>query len=53
MKYEQLEEGIHEQDTIWFDTAGIQEDGHWRSVESVAIEDGLDHDQRLGQVLSH
>ena len=25
----------------------------WRSMERVGVEDGLDHDERLGQVLPH
>lgn len=49
----QLEEGVHQQNAIWKDTTAVQENRLWRAVERVRVEDGLDHDERLRQVLSH
>ena len=42
-----LEEGIHQQDTVRLDGGSIQQDRFRRSVETVAIQDGLYHDKGL------
>ena len=52
MEDEQLEEGVHEQDPVGLDGRGVQQHRLWRPVERVRVQDGLDHDQALGQVFS-
>jgi len=48
-----LEERVHQQDAIRLDRSRIEEDRLWWAIERVAVEDRLDHDQRLGEVLAH
>lgn len=50
---EYLEEGVHEKDAIRKDTAAVQQHRLWGPVEGVGVENGLYHDERLGQVLTH
>ena len=52
MKDENLEECVHQQDSIGLDGRGVQEYRFRRSTESVGVQDRLDHDQALGQVLT-
>ena len=52
MKDENLEEGVHQQDSIRLDGRGVEKHRLRGSVESVGVQDGLDHDQALGQVLT-
>ena len=53
MKYENLEKRVHQQDSIGLDTAGIEQDRLRRTVETVAIQNRLDHDQTLRQIFPH
>lgn len=53
MKDENLEKCIHEKNPIRLDTACIQEYRFWRSIKTVAVQDWLNHNQRLSQVFSH
>lgn len=53
MENQDLEESIHEQNSVWLNAAGVQEDRLWWAAEVVAVQNGLNHHQRLGQVLSH
>lgn len=46
-----LEEGVHEQNSVSKNAAAVQEHGLWGAVERVGIQDGLDHDEGLGEVL--
>ena len=46
-----LEEGVHQQDSVGLNTTGVQENRLGGPVKRVGVEDGLDHDQGLGQVL--
>ena len=46
-----MEERVKQQDSVWSNTAGIQEYRLWGTIEGVGIQDRLDHDQGLGQVL--
>jgi len=48
-----LKERVHQEDAIRLDGSRIEEDRFWRAVERVAVENRLDHDQRLGEVLAH
>lgn len=48
-----LEEGVHQQYPVGLYGAGVQQDGLGGPVEAVTVQDGLDHDQRLGEVLAH
>ena len=52
MENENLEECVHQQDSVGLNGGRVQENRFWRSLETVAVEDGLDHDQTLGQILA-
>ena len=47
-----LKECVHEEDSVRLDGAGVEEDRFRRSLETVAVEDRLDHDETLSEVLS-
>ena len=48
---EDVEEGVHEQDAVGLDGRGVEQHGLWWPVEGVGVQDGLDHNERLGEVL--
>ena len=51
VEYEDLEEGVHQQDPVRLDGGGVEKDRLRRTLEAVAVEDGLDHDEALSEVL--
>jgi len=51
VKDEDLEECVHEENSIWLDAGCVQEDRLWGAIETVAVENWLNHDQGLGQIL--
>ena len=51
MVEDDLEEGVHQQDSVGLNTTGVQENRLGGPVKWVGVEDGLDHDEGLGQVL--
>uniref|UniRef100_A0A6B0UCQ8 Putative secreted protein n=1 Tax=Ixodes ricinus TaxID=34613 RepID=A0A6B0UCQ8_IXORI len=51
VKDDDVEKRVHEENAIRLDAAGVQQDGLRRTAEGVGVQDGLDHDQRLRQVL--
>ena len=48
---EDLEECVHEEDPVWLDAGGVEQHRLGRTIEAVAVEDWLDHDETLGEVL--
>lgn len=51
MVEDDLEEGVHQQDSVGLNTTGVQENRLGGPVKRVGVEYGLDHDEGLGQVL--
>lgn len=47
-----MEEGVHEQDPVRLDAACVKQNRFRWSIEGVCVQDGLDHDQRLGHILT-
>lgn len=45
-----MEEGVEEEDYVWADRDGVEEDGVGFGIERVGHEGGLDHDQRVVDV---
>ena len=48
---EDVEEGVHEQDPLGLNGRGVEQDRLGGPAERVGVQDGLNHDERLGQVL--
>ena len=46
-----MEEGVHEQNSVSKNAAAVQEHRLWGPVEGVGIQDGLNHDEGLGEIL--
>lgn len=46
-----LEESVHERNSVSKNAAAVQEHRLWGPVEGVGIQDGLDHDEGLGEIL--
>ena len=46
-----LEESVHEQNSVSKNAAAVQEHRLWGPVEGVGIQDGLNHDEGLGEIL--
>lgn len=53
MEYEYLEECVHQKNAVRLNAGSVQQYRLRWSIEAVAVEDRLDHDQTLGQVFSH
>jgi len=53
MEDEYLEEGVHKENTIRLYTACVQQDRLWWPIETVAVQNWLDHDEGLSEVFSH
>lgn len=45
-----LKEGIHKKNAVWLDGRSIQENRLGGTMETVAVQDRLDHDEALTQV---
>ena len=46
-----LEESVHERDSVSKNAAAVPEHRLWGPVEGVGIQDGLNHDEGLGEIL--
>ena len=46
-----MEESVHEQNSVSKNAAAVPEHRLWGPVEGVGIQDGLNHDEGLGEIL--
>ena len=51
MEDEDVEEGVEEEDDVGLDGNAVEQHGLWWDVECVRHERGLDHDERVVDVL--
>ena len=52
MENEELEESIHEENSVRLDGGGVEEDWLRGTLERVGVQDRLDHDETVVQIFT-